>query len=463
MDRAANPLARSLTPSAQAQAQARSRSLAGSQVAVVGGGWAGLAAAVRATQRGAQVTLFEMARHLGGRARSVGPPDALRDNGQHILIGAYTATLALMTTVGADATRLLWRGPLSLRYPDGQGLALPAGPALPAFLRGVLAAKGWSWPHRLALIQAASGWMLRGFRCPADWSVARLCAGLPTELQTGLVEPLCVAALNTPMASASAQVFLTVLRDALFAAPGSADLLLPRAPLSDLLPGPGATWLRQHGGRLRLGTRVHQLAPSGTGWQVDGEDVDAVVLACSASEAARLVRPVAPDWAALAADLRYEPIVTGWLHDPRLRLPHPMVALRSGARSPAQFAFDLNALGVPGGGFSLVASGAAAWVAQGLPATGQAMLDQARSAFPGAFQAGDALRHIAAERRATFACTPGLVRPPGHIAHQLWAAGDHVAGPYPATLEGAVRSGTQAADGLLAVDRHAAHGFAMQK
>ena len=81
-------------------------------LAVVGAGWAGLAAAVRGTQAGYRVTLYDMAPQWGGRARGV-QVDGLRlDNGQHILIGAYQRTLELMRTVGADASALLLRQPL---------------------------------------------------------------------------------------------------------------------------------------------------------------------------------------------------------------------------------------------------------------------------------------------------------------------------------------------------------------
>ncbi|MEK8050748.1 hydroxysqualene dehydroxylase HpnE [Ideonella sp. DXS22W] len=422
------------------------------RLAVIGAGWAGLAAAVEATSRGAQVTLFEMAHAAGGRARSTGGAamrqgQTPRDNGQHILIGAYTETLALMRRVGADPAQLLWRGPLALTTPDGHGLQLPAGPPVPAFMRGVLAARGWRLRDRLALLRVATGWLLRGFRCDAHATVADLCGSLPPSVQRDLIDPLCVAALNTPMAQASGTVFLRVMRDALFAGRGSADLLLPRAPLSDLLPTPALAWLAAHGAALRLGHRVQMLAPRAGGWQVDGEAFDAVVLACPAGEAARLSAEVAPAWSASAAAMRHEPIVTAWLHDPALRLPRPMLALAAEAEQPAQFVFDLGALGLAAGEFAFVVSGAAPWVERGLPATGTAVLRQARQAFPGAFNGADdlVLTALAAERRATFACTPNLQRPSATIAPGLMAAADHVQGPYPATLEGAVRAGLWAA------------------
>ncbi|MBL8350929.1 MAG: FAD-dependent oxidoreductase [Burkholderiaceae bacterium] len=439
--------------SGAAPALAAGRPRAGRRIAVIGAGWAGLAAAVQAVREGAQVTLIEMARSPGGRARQVVTPQGERfDNGQHVMIGAYTATLALMRRVGADPDVLLLRQPLALCQSDGRGLRLPAGAPVPAFVRGVLAARGWTLAERLALLRTAGGWALRGFRTDPQRSVAALCAGLPAAVGRELIEPLCVAALNTPMAEGSAEVFLRVLHDALLAGRGSADLLLPRVSLSALLPEPAWRWLQAAGADCRAGLRAQTLQRAGEQWQADGEVFDRVILACSAAEAARLAAPIAPGWAALAAALRHEPIVTAYLADARLKLPQPMVALPAGAAAPAQFAFDLGRLhgdAASRGGFAFVASGASALLADGVEASGQALLRQARAVFPGAFAGPDAqvLRHVAAERRATFACTPAMRRPPMQVAPGLLAAGDYIAGPYPATLEGAVRCGIAAATG----------------
>ncbi|MBT9488798.1 MAG: FAD-dependent oxidoreductase [Rubrivivax sp.] len=420
-------------------------------VAVVGGGWAGLAAAVTLTAAGRAVTLFEMAPQLGGRARRVEAGGAVFDNGQHILIGAYTQTLALMRQVGADPDALLQRLPLTLRYPEGHGLQLPGGPAVPAFVRGVLACSDWTWRERLALLRAATGWALRGFRCSETLTVAQLCASLPARIRADLIDPLCIAALNTPAQAASAQVLLRVLRDALFSGPGAADLMLPRQTLDTLLPQPAGQWLRRGGATLHLGRRVDRLVPAGPGWQLDGEPFDAVVLASSAAEAARLTRDIQPVWSAQAAGLAYEPIVTVYLQADNAQLPAPMVALHADEHgAPAQFVFDIGALGGPAGRFAFVISGAAPWVARGREAIEQATLAQAQSAFPaGTWPQGLQLLQLISEKRATFRCTPGLDRPPAAIAPQLWAAGDHVQGPYPATLEGAVRAGRAAAQAVL--------------
>lgn len=412
------------------------------QVAVIGGGWAGLAAAVQATRRGHQVTLYEMAPQLGGRARTVDFGDAVLDNGQHILIGAYAQTLSLMRFVGVELDRALLRMPLSVVYPDGSGLRLKAGPPVIALASAVMRLPGWRWRDKRALLGAATRWALQRFRCDPALTVAQLTAPLPARVRDELLDPLCVAALNTPAAQASAAVFLRVLKDALFSGPGSADLLLPRARLSELWPSPAARWLKASGATLKLSRRVERLDSTAAHWSVDGQAFQSVILACSASEAARLTAEVAPGWSAEARELRYEPIVTLYARQPvPRRLPQPMMALHSDARRPAQFAFDLGALGVPEGVVALVVSGAAGWVAQGMDVLEQAALEQARHAFGG--ELPTALR-TTTEKRATFLCTPGLRRPAAWVLPGLLAAGDYIQGPYPATLEGAMRSGTDA-------------------
>ncbi len=123
-----------------------------------------------------------------------------------------------------------------------------------------------------------------------------------------------------------------------------------------------------------------------------------------------------------------------------------MTALHADAAAPAQFVFDLGALGGPPDVFAFVVSGARAWVERGLQATAQATLAQARDAFdPGTWHDGLQLLHVAADKRATFQCTPGLERPAAQVLPGLLAAGDYVQGPYPSTLEGAVLAGRHAA------------------
>ena len=419
------------------------------RVAVIGGGWAGLAAAVHATRAGHQVTVLEMAPQLGGRARQIDSHGMALDNGQHILIGAYTETLSLMQLVGVDLSRALRRMPLRVTYPDGTGLQMAAGKPVPAFLRAIATYPGWTRHDKWALLRTAGGWALRGFRCDPSWTVARLTAHLPAAVRDALLDPLCVAALNTPADQASAQVFLRVLKDALFSGPGSADLLLPRWRLSALWPDPAGRWLAAQGASVQLSHRVDTLSPRPDGgWDVDGTAFDAVVLACTAHEAARLTDGFEPRWAETARGLQYEPIVTVYAHSPETRLPQAMMALRSDSRQPAQFVFDLGILCGMDGVLAFVVSGAAPWVAQGADATMAATLRQGQQALAGQLRAPLTGLRAVNEKRATFLCTPGLKRPPMAVRPGLFAAGDYTDGPYPATLEGAIRAGLAAGAAL---------------
>jgi squalene-associated FAD-dependent desaturase len=424
------------------------------KVAIVGAGWAGMAAAVAATQAGHQVCVFEAARTLGGRARAVAAalPDGRAvtlDNGQHILIGAYTESLRLMQQVGVNPATALLRLPLTLQFPDGAGLRLPRLPVPLDVLAGIARARGWPLRERLALLRAALGWKLARFECAPQLSVAALCRDLGPRVMQELIAPLCVSALNTPAEQASAQVFLRVLRDALFGVPGGSNLLLPRIDLSALFPTAAGAWLRQAGGALHLGTRITQLQAQGQGWRLDGQTYDAVLLACPSTEAARLIDDAAAGssspaalraWAVTASALRFEAITTVYAWSAPAHLSSPMLALRHDAHNPAQFVFDRGQLDGNSGLLAFVLS-----ASQGERDLLQAqVLQQARTQLGLELQ----LVQTVVEKRATFACTPGLRRPAQRIAPGLLACGDYVEGPYPATLEGAVRSGLAAAQVL---------------
>ncbi len=443
------------------------------RLAVIGAGWAGLACAVAAVQQGWQVVVFEAAREAGGRARAlpVGADGLRLDNGQHILIGAYTATLELMRTVGVTEAAVLRRQPLSLRRPNGNGLATPAWaaswPAPLDALAAIATARGWSISDRMALMTAAVGWQWRQFKAPLEQSVADLSQALPAKVRDELIAPLCVSALNTPMQQASAAVFLVVLRDALFGVRGGSQLLLPTADLSDLLPRPALAWLQARGAQVRLGHRVQALqraAAAPAAWQVDDEAFDAVALACPPKEAVRLLRTTAvPNpayqdaldrWVQQCEALRFQAIATVYLQlDGTSRgplLPQPMLALPDGADSPAQFVFDRAALDGQAGLLACVVSAAEGELLQ----IQEQVLAQIRRELRFLLDAS-ALRVLrtVVEKRATFACSPGLVRPSGQLGVELGlaglvACGDWLAGPYPATLEGAVRSGQWAAQSL---------------
>ena len=441
------------------------------RVAIVGAGWAGLAAAVTVTAAGHHATVFEAAHAVGGRARAVndtlpdGTPVTL-DNGQHILIGAYTETLRLMAQVGMHEPECLLRVPLTLQFPDGDGLRLPRWPAPLDALGGIAMARGWTLADKWALLRAATGWQLGGFRCDAGTSVAQLCCGLPARVMETMIEPLCVSALNTPAPRASGQVFLRVLRDALFGGTGSSNLLLPTIDLGRLFPQAAVPWLEQQGSTVLLDQRVTSLLWGGNSsthtsteppvWRVNGTLVDAVVWATSASNAALALAQqaqAAPDfiadalraWAAVTEQLQHEAIATVYAFAPGLCLPQPMLALRCDAEHPAQFVFDRGQLGGPAGLLAFVVSASN----QDRVTLQRQVLHQADLQLGALLQERTLIPlQTIVEKRATFACLPGLVRPPQIIAPGLLACGDYVDGPYPATLEGAVRSGVAAA-GLL--------------
>ena len=437
--------------------------MAPQKVAVIGAGWAGMAAAIAHRQAGRQVTVFEAARTVGGRARAVPGvlPDgtaATLDNGQHILIGAYTESLRLMRLVGIDPATALLRLPLTLQFPDGQGLQLPdLAPPLDALL-GIVRAKGWGWQDKVALLRTATAWQLRGFRCAPHTSVADLCAPLTPRLMAEFIDPLCVSALNTPAREASGQVFLRVLQDSLFSGRGGSNLLLPRTDLGALFPEAAMRWLVQQGGQVVTGQRIQRLVPlprgrwqpAGTGGAAQGSEAtdafDHITLACPSWEAARLVDGLASTaglaaaarWSATANALRFEAITTVYAHASGARLPLPMLALRNTAGHPAQFVFDRGQLDGQQGLLAFVVSAS----------DGDRALIEQQVLQQAAAQLGlPGLRPVqtVVEKRATFACTPGLQRPAMQVLPGLTACGDYVDGPYPATLEGAVLSGTAVA------------------
>jgi hypothetical protein len=396
------------------------------------------------------------------------------DNGQHILIGAYSESLGLMRHVGLAPEQNLVALPLALPYPDGGGLQTPAWAApLPApldALAAIATARGWSWGERLALVRASLAWRRSGFACPPALSVGALCVALPQRVMDELIEPLCVSALNLPADQASAEVFLRVMRDALFGPKtggwSASSLLLPRVDLSALFPQTAAHWLttsHPRSSRVHLGARVDALRPAQGGWHLqsrhNGETTqqhfDAVIWATAATPAAQAMQQAGRHaqashvdasarlmaWANDAAALDFAAITTVYAWAAGARLPAPMMALRSTAQAPAQFVFDRGQLNPA----DASAQGVLAFVisaSQGeRDALEAAVLHQARE------QLGLAtLQPIqtVVDKRATFACTPGLHRPAQAISPGLWAAGDYVAGPYPATLEGAVRSGLAA-------------------
>ncbi|RSZ61007.1 FAD-dependent oxidoreductase [Massilia atriviolacea] len=434
-------------------------------VAVIGAGWAGCSAAVELARAGCKVTLFEAARTLGGRARAVEVQGRQLDNGQHILLGAYKESLRLMRAVGIDLRAAMLHLPLQMRYPKGSGGMDFVAPRLPAPLHLALAllrADGLAWADKLSLARFSSTARWMDWRLHNDCSVSELLEryGQTERLIELMWRPLCLAALNTPPERASAQVFLAVLRDSLGAARASSDMLLPRLDLSALFPLAAAALIESKGGTVRSGAKVAALAPDQGRWRLgDADTFDAVVIATAPPAAASLLEQAgAPGLAASLGHFEYEPITTCYLqYPPATRLALPFYALRDNAASGhwGQFVFDRGQLDATQGGlFSVVISASGAASELGREALAQAVAEQLAQVLGRPELARPDWVQVISEKRATFACTPGLARPANATGLAgLALAGDYTASDYPATIESAVRSGVAAARLLTAIGR----------
>lgn len=447
----------------------RKKTASPERVAIIGGGWAGCAAAVELARRGHEVHLFESARVLGGRARCVEINDRILDNGQHILLGAYVETLRMMRLVGIDDKQALLRLPLQMRYPAGAGGMDFVAPKLPAPLHLLVAlvrAKGLAWEDKLALARFSTTARWMDWRLNVDCTVLELLDRFDqTPRLTQLMwRPLCIAALNTPPERASAQVFLNVLRDSLGAKRAASDMLIPKLDLTSLFPQHAASDIAKHGGTVHCGITVNALHRHQAGWRIEtsappnavinaaiNADFDSVIVATQASHAAKLIEHVSDSTSLTAlTSFSYEPITTCYLqYSSDVRLPAPFFALLDDAekREWGQFVFDRGQLDSRQAGLIAVVVSASTEAI----ATGHRELTVAIAAQIAKVLGAPALNNfiwskIISEKRATFACAPGLKRPPNDIGiHRLFIAGDYTASDYPATIESAVRSGVGAA------------------
>lgn len=416
-------------------------------VAVVGGGWAGCAAALTLAEAGVAVTLFEAGRTLGGRARAVELEGRRLDNGQHILLGAYEQTLQLIARLHpAAAHEGLWRLPLTLDQPPDFSLACPRLPAPLHLLAGLLGARGLSWRDKLATARWAHG-LLNNTDVPDHLSVSQFTRSQPEKLNRLLWHPLCVSALNTPPDMASAKVFHDMIRAAFGGRSHHSDLLLPRRDMTALFPAPAAARVIELGGEVRLPCRVTTLAAAADAVTVGTRDEAAaysyVILAVAPQHLAGLAAAIPQLEPVLhgVATYAYQPIATAYVqYDPAFRLEKPLFALTDG---PAQFVFDRGQSHGQPGLLALVASAAANLSADWVD---QAAAQLQRIARPGP---PHWRKHIV-EKQATYACVPNMTRPAVRTAHpRIFLAGDYTTGPYPATLESATLSGVQSARALL--------------
>lgn len=430
------------------------------RVAVIGGGCAGLAAATRLAEHGIPVTLYEAAHQLGGRARGIHWQGHALDNGQHILLGGYSETLNLLELAGVDPARTFLRLPLQLDVlPDFRLRPCITLPAPLHILAGLLQARGLSWQERWRAVRFMAWMKLNAFRLPQDESLAALLARhqQPEKLTRYLWEPICLAALNTPLDQASAQVFLNVLRDSFSRAKADSDTLLPRLDFTALMAEPLAEYVTAKGGEVYRATAVNDIRQHDSEFELtlaDGHRAlfSHVVLATAPFRVADLTAEL-PALAPLRAQceaLQYQPICTVYLqYEPQLRLPQAMMGLSAGL---GQWVFDRGQLYDQPGLLAIVISAEGAHQQLTHETLAQVLGRELADAFPeqAAALATPRWHKVVTEKRATFACRVGLQRPAMCTAlERLYLAGDYVAGDYPATIEGAVRSGAAAARAII--------------
>jgi squalene-associated FAD-dependent desaturase len=398
------------------------------KVSVVGGGLAGLAAALDLLDAGADVTVHEARPTLGGAVQTLperdDDPKPPPDNGQHIALGCFTEYLRFVDRIGESGSVL--RNRLALPVLDEHARTAEIKPSLPALLRyaHIPLRDRMRLPFTLMRLRAAQpqpeetfGGMLRRLG-ESDVSINRF--------WDVFIRP----ALNLPADEVDAGAGLFTVRTALLGPRASSDLVLPLKPLG-WMHGDAAG--RVLGDRVRLDARIDSL---------DDLDADAIVVAVPPAESARLLGE--PDPA-----LESSPIVSVHLLFDRPILSMPVAALLG---SDAHWVFDRGALtghAAPDGGqyLTVVSSG----VPELMDVRGRELVDRI------AGQLTERLGHaefvwsrVSREPNATIALRPGTVRPGAETERpNVVRAGTWTDTGWPATMESAVRSGRIAARRLL--------------
>ncbi len=430
-------------------------------VIIVGGGWAGLSCAAELTRHGRHVTLLESARQLGGRARRVAFGEYPVDNGQHILLGAYTHTLQLLQTVGVNLATHIMRMPLQLHLHEQQRPAFVlTAPKLPAplhLLAALLRAPGLTLSQRWTAIRFGQRFCRNNIILEKDLTALEL---LQHEKQDSrlvqlLWEPLCLAALNTSIDVASAEVFLQVLRDTFCRNRHDSDLLLPKTDLSALLPDHACEYIEQRGGRVELGQRVeelliHQRQIHGVRCADSPRPASQVVLTIPPYAVLPLLKPIPAlqDTTYNLANFTYEPICTIYVKYPDdVSADFPVQGFIGGL---SQWLIDRRVSGLPGL-MAVVISGPGPHMNLSHTELARQICAELTLAFPHWPAPDDVF--VICEKRATFSCRSNInaIRPDNRtLVKGLWLAGDYTNTGYPATIEGAVQSGLRCARQIVA-------------
>lgn len=409
--------------------------------------------------------MIESAKQAGGRARAVSTTDWQVDNGQHLLLGAYHSVFKLLKQLKVPLDEQLLRKPLRLHYRglSGNHFELSA-PTLPAPLHMSLAiarARGLTRTDRISALRMAVTLTLQRYRLRHDISVRDLLLrhGQSDAAIRALWEPLCLGALNTHIGQASARVFLRTLRDAFMRRRHDADLVLYRQDLSKLLVEPAIEYIQRHGGQvltservLRLNIHENQLQSVTT--STGDIPCEQLILATPHAITATLCqdhRALAPVTANLKR-LTHEPICTVYLQYPsETQLPQEVIGVLDGT---SQWIFDRRINQLPGQ-MAVVISGNGPHMQLTPEALIQRVQQELAQLFP--HWPAPLKSKLIREKHATFCCHVDVeqLRPEHHTnIDGLWLAGDYTNTDYPATLEGAVRSGIQCATQLLKTKRH---------
>lgn len=429
------------------------------RIAIVGGGWAGLAAAIELTPQH-QVTLFESAKQLGGRARKAQLDQHTLDNGQHLLLGAYSEYLNLLRTIGVDEASIIKRLPLQLNLLHHTGTIELNTPLLPAplhLLWGLLTLKGISLSERFSALPGIA--RLLKTKLSTDCSVEDLLDDCkqPDSLRVALWRPLCVAALNTPSTSASAQVFINTLSEAFDRSRRASNLLIPAANLEDCFPKPASAYIKSHHGVIKTACKVYALRPDNQQIIISSDDgdesFDHVILATPAWITADLLAPIQECNAAVAMikKLHHAPICTVYLEYPKnTNTTKDMMGM---LHSTGEWLFNRRLTGNDNI-ISVVISADGPHMAWDNTALANRIEKELQGLFPDWPAAKKTW--VIREKRATFDCCVGIqqLRPTTDSGHaNISLAGDYVLNDFPATLEGAVRSGLYAARQLINSDK----------
>jgi squalene-associated FAD-dependent desaturase len=430
------------------------------RVVVIGGGLAGLAAAVRLASVGVLVTLLEGRPRLGGATHSFERTGLPVDNGQHVFLRCYTEYLDFLRRIGSiDRVAIQTRFAVPVIRPGStRVLKLSRARGLPAPLHlapSLINYRVMPFLDRIKVIRAAL--RLRALDPGDDSLDERTFANwLTDQCQTqasidALWNLLSVAALNACSDAASLRLATTVFQTALLSNRSAADIGFPLVPLRDLHGKPAQDTLRNLGAHVRLSTRVNEIQQSSGGFEVrekGGELVaDVVIVATPHQQAAKLLPTGAvPDAGAMRA-LGAAPIVNAHVILDRAVAELPFAAVLG---SPLQWIFDRTEIaGLTEGQYLAVSlSAAERYIDEPVESLRVALVPELCRVFPRLHEARVLDFFVTRERRATFLQAPGSqsLRPavetriPGLLLAGAWTDTG-----WPDTMEGAVRSGYNAA------------------